>query len=882
MRRPITPRSRTLRTGTLRIATMLACASALAHGEPAPVALRAHATKLEGGVTIDGHLDDPCWKTAVRLGHFTQRFPKDGGTPDLQTEFAVVYDDDAIYVGVWADDPEPSKIRAQLTRRDVDALADTIVVGFDSYHDRRTAYSFQLNAAGVQRDMLMYDDHSQDDTWDAVWTGNAAIDAHGWTAEFRIPLNQLRYADDNKEWGMQIVRFVGRTTEQSAWSPWPRSSPQVVSRYGILEGLDKIPQARRLELLPYITGGLEVQPVRAGDPINDRYAARHGIGLDLKYGLGPAFTLSATINPDFGQVEADPSQVNLGPQELFYAEKRPFFLEGVDLFKLPMGNNDSGAEGLFYSRRIGATPDDPDMALQFIRQPAAQAIYGAVKLTGKTRDGWSLGLFDAVTGQEQTTVIDANGDHAEPIVAALTNYAVGRVKRDLREGKTSIGLAATAVDRSLDGTPLRDVLHDQAYTGGAQLDHRWDDNAWEAKLATTTSWVHGSQAAIARTQQLNTHLFQRPDLVDDHFDPRRTSLSGFGATWKVGRYGDTKHWRFGLGGDLRTPGLELNNIGFQQSADQLVPFLFGQYREDEPRGDILNYNLNADIFAITNFDPIVENYGYESNGSIQFKNYWSVGGGLNVYGGGLDPVALRGGPALRFDHGGNSFLSISSDNRERLQVSVAGSVNRDWTADVMAGSLDATATIQARSNLDLTVSADWTRRDDPMQYVAQATDAAGAEHYITGHIKFTSTSLTMRVNWTFSPHLSLQAYAQPFIASGEYARFKDVDHPHAGRFRDRFHALDASELHATDDTVFASYNGSYSFGKPDFNFQQLRSTIVLRWEYRPGSNIFAIWNHGQTNQLSDGRFSLASNLSDLARAASDNTVMVKLNYWIGL
>ncbi len=862
-------------------AILVACASASAE-TAAPVALRAHAGKLVGGITIDGHLDDPCWKTAVRQGHFIQRFPKDGGVPDLPTEFAIVYDNEAIYVGVWATDPEPRKIRAQLTRRDVDALADAIVIGFDSYHDRRTAYSFQLNAAGVQRDMLRYDDQSQDDTWDAVWTGNAAIDAHGWTAEFRIPLNQLRYADDNKEWGFQIERVVGRTTEQSTWSPWPRSAPQVVSRFGILEGLDKIPQARRLELLPYVTGGLEAQPVAAGDPINDRLAARHGIGLDLKYGLGPAFTLSATINPDFGQVEADPSQVNLGPAELFFAEKRPFFLEGVDLFKLPIGNGDNGAEGSFYSRRIGATPEHPNMDIQFLRQPAAQTIYGATKLTGKTREGWSLGLFDAVTGQEQATVIDANGTQMQPVVAALTNYAVGRVKRDLRDGKTSIGIDATAVDRSLAGTPLEAVLHDQAYTGGAQLDHRWADNAWEAKLTTTGSWVHGSEAAIANTQLLNRHLFQRPDIEDEHFDPHRTSLAGLGATWKVGRYGDTKHWRFGFGGDLRTPGLELNDVGFQQQSDWLIPYLFGQYREDEPHGELLNYSLYADLYTVSNFDPILMNYGWESNANVQFDNYWSVGAGFNINGPGLDPVALRGGPALRSDSSANPSLSISTDNRKRFQLSVSGGVNRDWTADALGGSLDATATIQARSNLDLSLAADWTRRDDPMQYVAHATDAANAEHYITGHIKFTSTSLTARVNWTFSPHLSLQAYAQPFIASGEYTQLKDVDHPHAVEFTERFHRLSQSEVHETNGTIFASYNGSYSFARPDFNFQQLRSTIVLRWEYRPGSNVFAIWNHGQTNQLSDGRFDLASNLSDLARAASDNTVMVKVNYWIGL
>jgi hypothetical protein len=862
---------------------VLASTSALAAEAPVvPLDVRAHATKLVGSILIDGRLDEPSWQNAVRQSHFVQRFPKDGGKPDLETSFAVLYDDEAIYVGVWADDPEPEQIRAQLTRRDVDALADAIVVSFDSYHDRRTAYAFQLNAAGVQRDMLLFDDQNQDDTWDAVWTGNSAITPHGWTAEFRIPLSQLRYADDNKEWGMQIVRVVGRTTEQTTWSPWPRSAPQVVSKFGILEGLDKIPQSRRLEILPYAAGGVDVAPVDDGDPITRHVSGRHGFGLDLKYGLGPAFTLSATINPDFGQVEADPSQVNLGPTELFFAEKRPFFLEGVDLFKLPMGNSDNTVEGQFYSRRIGATPDTSNLDYQYLRAPDSTTIYGATKLTGKTRGGLSLGLFDAVTGGEDAALIDDQGNRQNPMIAALTNYAVGRVKKDFRDGKSYVGLSATAVDRALDGTPLASTLHDQAYSAGVQADHRWGDNAWEARGELTGSWVHGTADAIANTQQNNLHLFQRPDAKDAHFDPMRTSIAGLGGDWRVGPMGDTKHWRAIFGGQIRSPGLELNDAGFQIQSDRLVPYVLLQYHEEDPGPTVLNWNVTSDVFGVSNFDPILVNYGYEGNANVQFANYWSWGIGLNAAGGGKDPVALRGGPALRFDSNVNPFMSISTDNRKRVQFSLAGWANRDWHADAMDGGLDAGATIQARSNLDLTIGPSWARRDDPMQYIDQATDAAGNVHYITGHIKFTSTSLTLRLNWTFSPRLSLQAYAQPYIASGAYDQLKDVNNPHGEQFRERFHMLSKSEVRETSDTVVVNYNGTYSFDKPDFNFKQLRSTVVLRWEYRPGSNVFAIWSHGQTSSVTDGRFDLASNLADLARAASENVVMVKANYWIGL
>ncbi len=463
-----------------------------------------------------------------------------------------------------------------------------------------------------------------------------------------------------------------------------------------------------------------------------------------------------------------------------------------------------------------------------------------------------------MTGGEDAALIDAQGDRQNPKIAVLTNYAVGRVKRDFRDGQSSVGVSATAVDRALGDTPLAATLHDQAYTAGTQLDHRWDHNVWEAKLEAVGSWVHGTPDAIANTQQQSLHRFQRPDAKDAHFDPMRTSLAGFGGDWKVGPMGETKHWRAFLGGQVRTPGLELNDAGFQVQSDLFVPFVLAQYHDEDPGDTVLNWNLTSDVFTMSNFDPILVNYGYEGNANVQFANYWSWNAGLNAQGGGRDPVALRGGPALRTDQNVNPFMAISTDNRKRVQFSLAGWAFRDWKADAMAGGIDASATIQARSNLDLAIGPSWSRRDDPMQYIAEATDQAGNDHYVTGHINFTSASLTLRLNWTFSPHLSLQAYAQPFIASGAYDQLKDVDNPHAAQFADRFHPLSRSEARETSDTVFVNYNGTYSFDRPDFNFQQLRSTVVLRWEYRPGSNVFAIWSHGQTNSISDGRFDLGS------------------------
>jgi hypothetical protein len=877
----------------LTLGAVLGGFSAAAHAaDPAP-AVRAHATRRTGAIAVDGRLDEATWQAAPKHSGFIQRFPQDATPPSVDTRFAIVYDDDAIYVGVWADDPQPDLIRALLTRRDVDAPADAITVAFDSYHDRRTAYAFQLNAAGVQRDMLLFDDTSSDDTWDAVWTGNVAVTASGWTAEYRIPLSQLRFASaDRQEWGFQILRVIGRTGEQDSWSPWPRSTPQVVSKFGVVDGITHLGDRTRLELLPYATTGIDRLPVDTGDPLNRTYDWRRGIGLDLKYGLGPAFTLSATINPDFGQVEADPSKINLSGSELFFAEKRPFFLEGADLFKLPIGTGDNNSEGAFYSRRIGAAPPTPDEAYDFIKAPTATTIYGAAKLTGKTASGWSVGVLDAVTGRDTTEIATASdptgagGSRTDLASAALTNYAIARVKRDLNDGATSVGASATAVNRQLDEPRLAALEHDQAYTGGLQLQHRWADNAWTANVNVIGSWVHGTREAIAATQQDSVHYFQRPDDGAASFDPTRTSLSGLGAKYMVGMLGDTRHWRFGAGGDIRTPGLELNDAGFQLNSDRAIPFFWAQYREDKPSEHLLNWQVNSDVFWVQTFEPRLADYGLETNANVQLANYWSMGAYTNFARGKWFLNTLRGGRALRGDP--NTFANawLNTDTRAPLWFSVNTYGSHNWVSGEIEGGIDLGATIQARSNLDLFIGPSIYHRNEPMQYVDQVSDDVMTDqtHFVFGRLHETDVSMTVRANWTFSPHLTLQVYAQPYVASGYYTELKEVDNPGAARFRDRFHLLTGDELALSDGTYRVMRGAaSYSFDQPDFNFRQLRSTVVLRWEYRPGSTVFAIWSHGRTSDtFDDGRFGLGHDLSELAAARSENLVMVKANYWIGL
>jgi hypothetical protein len=396
--------------------------------------------------------------------------------------------------------------------------------------------------------------------------------------------------------------------------------------------------------------------------------------------------------------------------------------------------------------------------------------------------------------------------------------------------------------------------------------------------------VHGSMDAIANTQQSNVHLWQRPDADHVHVDPLATSMSGAGLTWGVGRSGETKHWRWAHGGDLRTPGLELNDVGFQFTSDRFEPWLWGEYREDEPGDTVLNWRTNGVFFTSQNLEPRLLTYGANYNINAQLTNYWSFFAGSNLQMPGWDPVELRGGPALRTNPRLNGRVGFSTDSRKMVRVDFGIGVGRDWVADSTFVDTSMGATIQARSNIDIFVGPSVFERTDPMQYIDQVDDDAGNRHYVYGRIRQTTVALTTRMNWTFSPHLSLQVYAQPFIAAGTYDDFKDVNDPHAHAFQDRFDLLRSRELtlNDVDDTYYVNHDGSmYAFGQPDFNFDQLRSTVVLRWEYRPGSTVFAIWSHGRTTS-DTSRFDLGEDIANLGHAPSEHVVMVKANYWIGL
>ncbi|WP_428267510.1 DUF5916 domain-containing protein [Haliangium sp.] len=851
-------------------------------GPTAAASLRSvGAVRLASPVAIDGALDDEAWTQAPSTGGFWQREPDEGAPPEHPTEFRVLYDDEALYVGVRAHDSAPGEIRGRLTRHDTDSPSDWIMVGVDSYHDRRTSFTFGLNPAGVKRDLLVYDDTVEDPSWNAVWEGAANIDERGWTAEFRIPYGQLRFSAAAEQiWGLQVTRVIQRTREVSTWSPAPRNKPQYVSFFGQLDGIENINPPRRLELLPYLVTGARLADVDPGDPFHDRLGPEFGAGLDFQYGLTSNITLVGTVNPDFGQVEADPSEVNLSAQETFLDEKRPFFVAGVDIFKFGLSSGDGNGEQLFYTRRIGAPPRisaDGD----YVDQDPTTSILGAAKLSGKTGSGWSVGALAAVTGEEMAKVQDEGGVRREQVVEPLTSYGVLRVKKDLNGGRTSIGLAGTNVLRSLEGTGLADDYHQSAHAGGLRLAHRTADGGWSLDARLVGSLVLGEPEAIAATQEASQRYFQRPDADHLDYDPNRTSLTGGAFIGSLSKLAHP-HVRGAVGFEARSPGFEINDLGFQRDADAVSGWMWLQLRDDRPGRYLRDRGINFNTWGYGNWAPDLLTVGANVNGWVTLKNLWGANGGLWGAVNRLDTSLLRGGPATRGSNRIGAWLNGFSDSRKPVHLESGGEVTVRPDSDSWSLYAYTNLATQARSNVSFRLGPFASLRSDDTQYVTTATDAVGADRYLLAQVEQTTVGLTARVDYTYSPTLSFQLYAQPFLAAGGYSDYKEPDQVRARSYERRFRSFAEGELMDTGDEIIVDRGGDgedLRFERPDFNVRSLRSTAVMRWEYLPGSTVFLIWSHDRSGSSSDGHFRPGSELSGLADAEGEHVVLVKLSYW---
>jgi len=834
---------------SLAALALSAATSATPRVDAVPVAATSTALRVSAA------LNEEAWRLATPVEGFRQREPHDGGEPSQRTEFRVAYDAFNLFVKVRAFDNDADKIVTYLTRRDQDSPCDWLHVFVDSYHDQRTAYEFAVNPSGVKIDRYWYNDNNRDDSWDAVWDVTVSRDPQGWTAEFRIPFSQLRFnPSQSSTFGFAVARRIGRLNETDTWPLLSRAASGYVSSFGELGGLSMAASPKRLELVPYTVANLTRQR-SDGSPLVNASDPGGAVGLDMKYALTPGLTLTGTVNPDFGQVEADPAVVNLSAFETFFSERRPFFVEGSGTFNFGLDCNDGACTGLFYSRRIGRSPQGSDDLPSgdgiYTEAPSQSTILGAAKLTGRVGK-YSIGVMQAATQEERATIL-TNGIASKQPVEPLSSYTVGRIRREFAN-QSSIGLMVTSVKRQL-GDSLR-FLPDSAYSSGLDWDLRFKKR-YSVTGYVVGSRLHGEPEAISRIQENSRHYFQRPDSASTELDPTRTVLAGGAAMIGISKIAGERI-RFNSNASFKSPGFDVNDIGFLRRADQRSIGNWLQFRNEKPNRWLRSRYINFNEYAGWNSDGDLQYSGGNVNGSFNFINNWSAGGGANYNARFLDDRATRGGPAVYFE-GYKVFWSwFNTDNRKPISLNGFNGMGRDgiksWFRDH-----EFSATYRPIQAITVTTGVRVNRLVNDSQWTALVTDSR--DHYVFGRIDQTTVALTQRFNYTMTPNLSLQLYAEPFVSSGDYGAFKELANPRSLDYGARY----ASFAYADD---------------PNFNVKSFRTTNVLRWEYKPGSTLFVVWQQARENDAVPGGFQFGRDMHDIFGVAPRNVFLVKLAYWL--
>lgn len=837
---------------------------------------------------IDGKLDDPEWLYLAWINNFVQHQPYEGIEPSQETGFKILYDNDNIYVAIWAFDTNPDSLERRLTRKD-DIEGDLVGIQLDTYYDQRTAFTFTVSASGVKSDAINSNDGENEDyTWDPIWYVKTSIDADGWNAEMKIPLSQLRFdKEKNQVWGLQVVRFLFRKEEVSLWQPVPRDASGWVHQFGELHGITDISPKKQIEIAPYVVASTERFEKEEGNPFATGKLNRFNAGIDGKIGVTNNMIIDFTLNPDFGQVEADPSQVNLSAYEVFFEEKRPFFIEGKNIFDSQLtfySSEELEAENLFYSRRIGRNPQSiPDLEEgEYADVPTNTSILGAAKLTGKTKNGLSVGILESVTAKEKAE-IDREGERSFETVEPLTNYAIARIQRDFNKGNTWLGGVFTSTNRQIEDS-IVDFLHTSAYTGGLDFKHSWKERTYSIMAKTYFSHVSGSQEALIRTQESSARYFQRPDNEYASLDSNRTSLSGFGGTLAIGKFA-SGHLRYSASVTWKSPGFELNDIGFISSVDQINQALWVGYFIWEPFSIFRDLNLGISQWAVFDFGGNLNFKGVNTTLNSHFKNYWSLNANVNFALSGLSNSALRGGSSMLIPANINAFLELESDERKKFNYEMFTNQNSSGEKSGRSQTYGISLSYRPIDALSASLNSNFTMSDRDLQYVTTISHEPD-NRYIFGTINQNTLMFSIRLNLSITPTLTLQYWGQPFISVGEYSEFKKITDPHAEQYADRFHTFSSDEI-AYNETTFM-YNItdedglSYSFYNPDFNFKEFKSNLVARWEFIPGSTLYIVWSQGRSGYDPNGIFDITQDMNDMFAVHPHDVFLIKISYRFGL
>ena len=858
------------------------------------------AARRSGDVSIDGRLDEAAWNAARPATEFTQSWPVADSPASERTEVRVLYDDAALYVGVRMFDSRPDSIAAQLARRDASGIySDWVHVFIDSYHDRRSGFRFSVNPRGVPKDVFHFNDNNEDLNWDAVWEVGTTIDSLGWVAEYRIPFSQIRFSGaepaGGRVWGFQVQREIARKEERDSWSPWSRSDAGVVSRFGMLTGLEGVEPVRRMELQPYVSSRLTREPGDDENPFFEDNATQFNAGADFKLGLTSGLTLTGTVNPDFGQVEVDPAVINLSAFESFFSEKRPFFVEGADIFRFgdTRSFNNYNFEEYFYSRRIGRRPQRSLFAdgVDYVDSPEQSTILGAIKVSGKAGP-WSIGVQDAVTSQEKGRFLDPDGVVRSGLVEPTTNYFVGRVRRDLNASNTIVGGMLTATHRDMgDDGVFAGLLHNRALLGGLDFEHRWGNRRYTLSGYWAYTLVEGDAEAIAATQNAPARYYSRPDATHIDFDPLRTSLEGTMYEVALQRSGDF-HWS--LDYKVTEPGFEINDLGFHGRTDyQSFTPLIGM-RWNTPQGIFRDKGVFAYSYHAWNLDNQAILHGGAIGADFTFTNFWSTGGRVGYRPETYDDRLTRGGPISLNPAYREASMYVNSDSRKRFSYGsefyYSGDLSGVWATDFSVWT-----DFRPSTAVRIRLSPGWFRSFNTAQYVTTQIDGnvpTFGSRYIFADLDQNTVLMTTRLDWTFSPTLSLELFAQPLLGAGDYTDYKEFRTP--GKYDFDVYGEDkgtiqrggtcGSEESTTAyliDPDGAGPSSCFLLRDRDFNQGALRGNAVLRWEYRPGSTLFFVWQQQRDAFTPTGVFDFGRDAGELFSAPATNVFLVKATYWIG-
>lgn len=836
----------------------------------------AQAQRVAEGPVLDGRLDDGVWQDVPALRGFVEREPSEGVPAADDTELRFVYTDYALYIGarMYGD---PKSIRADVTRRDVEGDAEQLAISLDTFFDKRTAYTFVVTAAGGRIDYLHPEDfeNRRDYSFDPVWEAEVAMDGQGWTAEMRIPFTQLRFHGVQEQvWGLNAKRVRPALQEESLWQLVGRDETGWASRMGLLTGLAGIRPARRVELTPYIASAATVvSGVDTANPFDSRANLGARVGGDLKIGLGPSLTLDATLNPDFGQVDADPAEVNLSAFETFYDERRPFFTEGSRLFDL--GN-------VFYSRRIGAPPQwSPDA--DYVDRVDNTTILGAAKVTGRLPSGLSVGVLGALTDRETVRTFDtSSGRFNRVAVEPLTAFSAARVEQQYGSNNSTVGAIFTGVRRDFDGSAdLTERLPREAVAGGIDGRLRWRGGEYDLNWRVIGTHVAGSAGAITRQQRLSRRYFQRPDADYVSVDSTQTALNGYMLGLGHSRAG-ADHWIWNVDLWAESPGFEPNDLGRLGVSDGVGGYGNIQYRENTPGSFYRRYSLGLEAVQEWNYGWAHTTNYYGMFNWLVLPNFWETGLSFFYNPPAQSPSLTRGGPLMTDPGYLGTEIDLESPAGQRFRwILEAGGGN------VPGGGknrrIQTTVEYRPTARFSLEVTPEWSRRVNTQQYVTTWDDGPAAtfgSRYVFARIEQSEISARIRANYAINPDLTVEGYMEPFVSSGEYGGFAQL---RAASTNDLLtYGNEGTEIVENGAGDYTVRDGAFAYQleDPSYNVRSFRSNLVLRWEWRRGSTLYLVW---QQNRAGDGPLRERAGPDDLLGtlgSPGDNYFAVKATYWV--